>query len=257
MKNTLILALLLMARITYSQSYFASASTPADNGTNATSVVEITPPGSMVAGDLVVLVGQSRAATSAITMALTNGGQTWQDVGLNIAGTTHSAKIYWCRYSGSWANNPQVEFASANSTTVSMHVFRPSAGANTWGLDQLGATTTYVAPTGPPYLHNISGQTTVSDDVVAIYVDFSTDDNTWAKSAGTATVVSSAQYRNLGGNDISHAVYYEVFPTGGTATGNLRMEQTALGPDAGATAVVLFKEYTPTNKGIPIPLLKH
>ena len=253
----MLLALILLATTTHSQTYFASAANPADNGTNSTSVVEITPPGSMVAGDLVVLIGQSRAATSAITMALTNGGQTWQDAGLTIAGSTHSAKIYWCRFNGNWAANPQVEFASATATSVTMHVFRPSAGANTWDLDQLGATATYAAPGGPPYIATVTGQTTVSNKVVAVFVIFSTDDNTYIKSAGTATVVSSAQYRNLGGNDIAHAVHYEVFATGGTATGDLSARQTANGPDAGATAIVLFKEYTPTNKGIPIPLLKH
>lgn len=236
------------------QSYFDSASTPADNAANATSVVSVTPPASMATGDLVVLVAQARTTTTTADMDGL-GGQTWTSANLAVNTTNLTCRVFWCRFNGTWSANPSVFFGSAASTSVSMHVFRPGTATNTWALDQTGATANYAAPGGPPYVVTRTGQTTVSPNVVALFILLSIDDNRYFKSAGTATVVNSAQYRNTSSGGQCHAVWYEVFAAASSATGDLSARQTALGPDAGSTAILLFKEYAPTNNGIPSPML--
>ena len=60
-------------------TYFGSASTPADNGTNTTNPTAVTPPGSMQAGDLVLMIAQSRDSTA--TLAISNAGGQSLDIG--------------------------------------------------------------------------------------------------------------------------------------------------------------------------------
>jgi hypothetical protein len=57
-------------------TYYGSASRPADNGTNTSNPTAVTPPGGMLAGDLVLMIAQRRASSG--TLAISNaGGQSW------------------------------------------------------------------------------------------------------------------------------------------------------------------------------------
>lgn len=49
-------------------TYFGSASTPADNGTNTASPTAVTPPANMQKGDLVILIAAARATSGTISM---------------------------------------------------------------------------------------------------------------------------------------------------------------------------------------------
>lgn len=117
-------------------TYFASASTPTDPGTNTGTPVAVVPPGSMVAGDLVVFYGYYRGSS---TLSISNtGGQTWTTgvASANASNPTLSYFMSWCRFNGSWSANPSIAFTtSSTNTNAVMHVFRPTSGANTWAVD--------------------------------------------------------------------------------------------------------------------------
>lgn len=238
------------------QSYFDSASTPADNGSNATATVTVTPPGSMAEGYLVVLIGQVLTASTSISISVT-GGQTWNEGGLDIQGTGHTAKVFWCRFNGTWAANPELTFGASNATSAIMHVFIPSGTASkrTWGLDQPGATATYSAP-GSPFSVTRSGQTTAHTKCVVLAMYFSVDDNTWAYSAGSYNLVGSAQYRNTADTDMSSLFVAQYLPFLGSASGAGTYNQDTNGGDDGATAILTFYDY-PTGRGIPYWYLKN
>jgi hypothetical protein len=250
-----ILLALLFAGTIKAQTYFASTSTPDDNGTNATSVVSVAPPGSMLAGDLVILVCQARANSASITIN-TDGGQTWIASGMAIIGVGITTQIFWARFDGTWAADPSVFFSSAVCTSVAMHVFRPDNAASTWWFDQDGAWSTYAAPTSP-FLVSQTGQTTVDNDVVALAVLGSQDDNTWANATANWIIAGSAQYRNLAQNDMSFVVGYRLLPTGGTATTDFDCRQATNGGDPGIRTILLFKEVPVTNRGIPYFYLRN
>ncbi len=248
MKKILLLILFFPAVIG-AQTYHNSASNPADNGTLSGTTITCTPPASMQAGDLVILIGQIRSSSSDITMSA-DGGQNWQRVDLTIAATNISARVYWCRYNGAWDADPSMAFLAVTGNTVVMHVFRPSTSTNTWALDQAGATAAYALPTNP-FDVTRAGQTTVNDKAVTMVFFFSPDDNTWTEQTGGYTAAGSAQYRNLSGSDQSMVGAYSISATAGTATGDATWRQATNGGDAGAHAVITWYEYTPTKVGVP------
>lgn len=257
MKIAIILTILCLCAQLNAQSYFDSASTPADNGANATTDVAITPPASMTSGMLVVLIGQVLTASASITIN-EPAGQIWYDAGLSIGGTNHSAKVFWCRFNGTWNGDPEINFSANNATSAIMHVFIPS-GSNsdnrTWALDQAGATDTYTAPANP-FAVNRAGQTNVNAKAVVLAMFFSIDDNTWSYSTGNYNLVGSAQYRNTADNDMSCMFAAQYFPFAGSNSANGRYNQATNGGDDGATAILTWYDY-PVGSGIPFYYLKH
>ena len=117
-------------RFLMSITYFGSASTPADNGTNTANPTAVTPPGSMLAGDLVLMIGESRASSA--TLAISSaGGQSWTS-GTQLNQTNCRIMLFWCRFNGTWSANPSVSFGNTNQHIVVMHVFRPSNANSVW-----------------------------------------------------------------------------------------------------------------------------
>ncbi|MDQ3747947.1 MAG: hypothetical protein M3367_02865 [Acidobacteriota bacterium] len=225
-------------------TYFGSSSNPADAdaATLSATPVAVTPPASMVAGDLVVLIGQQRGTGTTIAMSAL-GGQTWTTALLSNTASNLSVLISYCRYNGTWAANPSMSFSNSTCTTVVMHVFRPSSSSNLWGIDTTGAFATFVAPVAPNDV-TASGITTTNSSTVSVFGWFTFDDNTWALNAGSNFVISgSAQYRNLAGSDMS-STYAHCIQTAAGATGSVTKQQASLGPDAGGIATVAFYEYS-------------
>lgn len=223
-------------------TYVGSASNPADNGTLDATAVAVTPPGGMQTGDLVVLIANARETNQAL--AISNaGGQTWTTEAANLTNT--SQRIFWARYNGTWAANPSVSFpAGGNGTTVVMHVFRPTSGVNTWAIDVALTNSSFAAPPVPRDV-TITGINTVTNGALVLATWATPDDNQWAlQTAGWANA-GSAQYRNLDGNDSSQSAAYKVMPTAG-ASGNVVKRQTANGGDAGNSAIIAFREVSPS-----------
>ena len=212
-------------------TYFGSASTPNDGGSNttATNPTAVAPPGGMLAGDLVLMIAQVRYTSG--TLAISNtGGQTW-------------TRLFWCIYNGTWSANPSVSFSAAGTYafTVVMHVFRPSNTSSAWVVDVAQVSSSYAAP-GPPYTVQNPSINTIRDADLVLAVWASTDDNTWgALTAGWYTP-GSDQYRNNppgAGNDQSQTHAYRIMAPAG-ATGIFSKNQLTLGGDAGRRLIIAF-----------------
>jgi hypothetical protein len=220
--------------------YFASASTPPDNGTNNTNPTVVIPPAGMQAGDLVLMIAQSRDSTA--TIAISNaGGQSWTSEAQQNQ-TNCRIRLFWCRFNGTWTANPSVSFGNTNPHTVVMHVFRPSNTNSVWEVDVPQVSGNYTAPP-PPYTVTIPGITTITDGALVFATWASSDDNRWGSLTGGWSTPGSAQYRNrfffgFFGSSQTHA--YRVMTIAG-ATGNVSKNQLTLGGDAGAYLIIAFR----------------
>jgi len=216
-------------------TYFGSASTPADDAANALATTPVTPPASMLAGDLVVLFAVSRSTTTAEMSEL--GGQTWTSETIN---PTYTSRIFWCRFNGTWSADPSVLFGAAVCNSVVMHVFRPTTGTNTWAIDVAQVNGSYTAPT-TPFTVTITGITTITDGALVFAAWQSRDENTWDSLTAGWTVSGGAQYRNTASSNQSLTNAHLVKTTAG-ATGDVSKNQATLGGDSGSTHIIAWKE---------------
>ena len=235
---------------------FGSVGVPTDNGTSAVSPVAFANPpiASMVAGDLVVVIAYCRNA--AATIAVSNaGGQTWTSETAHQSSTaTLTARVFWCRYNGTWSAAPSFSFSSTTNTNVVMHVFRPTTGSNLWGKDPIASgglsdneLISYAAP--GTSLVQINNFTPLNNSNVTVYIWVSEDDNTWNPVGGgagspavTAITSPSAQFRNTSGNDVSSAYGYLIQTTAATV-GAPTGQQVTNGGDAGIKGTFTFYEF--------------
>lgn len=222
-------------------TFFGYAINPTtDDGTNTADPTAVTPPGSMAAGDLVILWATCRTASATLAISAA-GGQTWNSED-SATSTNITSRLFWCRYNGTWSANPSVSFGATTCNSVSMLVFRPTTGTNLWALDQGESVNSYAAP-GSPYTVTITGQTTTHISV-AVALWSSTDNNTWGTLSGTGWVKTSlpAQNRNSSGQDTSQTWAYQIQTSSG-ATNNVSQNQATLGGDLGIAAIACFYEY--------------
>lgn len=237
-----LLFLLLPLSLFAQPTHFGSVSNVADNTASSTTPTTITPPASMVAGDLVVMWSQTRT-TSATNAISADGGQTWNS--LTAGGTTNNTtRIFWCRFNGTWSTDPSVSFSTALSCNVFMSVFRPTTGTNLWAVDQGVNNNPFSVPSGPPYTVTITGVTNTKANNVTLAFFSSTDDNTWVTPTGGYTAPLTPIYRrNPSGSDQSYVPYYKISATA-NSPGNLTLDQSAAAPDEGSTAIISFYEYS-------------
>ena len=217
-------------------TYQGSASNPADGGSLGSATVAVTPAGGTQAGDLIILVANSRNTSNTIAISNT-GGQTWTAETANgITNTTR--RIFWAQYNGTWSANPSVSFASSTATTVSMHVFRPTISTNTWAIDVAQNLSTF---TNASTDVSIASITTLNNGALVFANWASTDNNSWNIQTGGWSTAGSGQYANRDGNDSSQSSAYKIMPTAG-ASGAVVNRMSAAGTDAGVTAILAFKE---------------
>jgi len=219
-------------------TYFGSASTPADNGTNTANPTAVTPPGSMRAGDLVLMIAQARASSRTLAISST-GGQAWTSETQQNR-TNCRIRLFWCRFNGTWSANPSVSMGSTNCNTVAMHVFRPSNTSSVWQIDVAQASGNFASPPAPNRTVTIPGITTITDGALVFAAWATADDNTWGSLTGGWSTPGSAQYRNTSGSDQSQTHAYQVMTTAG-ASGNVSKNQLTLGGDAGRYLIIAFK----------------
>lgn len=247
MKYLFIFGLLLLPFVSICQiTYVNSASTPADNGSSGVSPTEVTPP-AMIAGDLVLLFAYGRNTSLTMNISAT-GGQLWYDQPV-ISATNISARLFWCRFNGTWGANPSVSFSNAGTATVVMHVFRPTKPSLRWAIEADRVETDFAAPASP-FTVSITGRTTRVPSSVTIAAWFTADDNSWTSLAGAGwTVLGGAQYRNGNGMDASGTFAYNIRTTVG-ATNNVSKNQTTITNDAGTTMIITFFEMAHGMSGL-------
>lgn len=223
-------------------TYFASASTPADNGSNTVDLITVTPPASMVAGDLVLVevVKQGAGYTFSVN---TTGGQSWTQYASVNNAPNHA--LFWARFDGTWTADPKFD-ATLGDTAISaiMHVFRPTVSACTWALDVTFASSSYTAAADI----TITGITRVAASAIALAA-WNSDPGggqviTWGTLVGTGWSKTglAAQYRNTGGSDISASFAYNI----GTGATN-DVTQTQSFSSAGTRSIVSFAETCPSG----------
>jgi hypothetical protein len=218
-------------------TYFGSASTPVDYGSNSANPTAITPPGGMRAGDLVLMIAQARANAGALDIS-NAGGQSWTSENQQNQ-TNCRLRLFWCRFNGAWSANPTVSFGSSACNTIVMHVFRPSNTSSVWQVDVPQVSGNYASPPAPRTV-TIPGITTITDGALVFATWASTDDNTWGSLTAGWSTPGSDQYRNRAGADSSQTHAYKIMATAG-ASGNVSKNQATLGGDAGAYLIIAFK----------------
>jgi len=225
-------------------TYFGSASTPVDNGTNTANPTAVTPPVGMLAGDLVLMIAESRDSTA--TLAISNtGGQSWTSETQQNQ-TNCRIRLFWCRFNGTWTANPRVSFGNTSPHIVVMHVFRPSNTSSVWQVDVAQVSNNFAAPGAPNRTVTIPGITTITDGALVFAAWATADDNTWGSLTGGWLIPAPNpaqdpfQYRNTSGSDQSQTHAYKVMTIAG-ASGNVSKNQATLGGDAGAYLIIAFK----------------
>ncbi|MBW0179435.1 hypothetical protein [Sediminibacterium sp.] len=233
---------LLLPFIGYAQiEYHDSNSNPADNGSLNNATPAVTPPADMEDGDLILLIGQRRVSNITFTISAT-GGQDWNALPALTGTANVSARIFWCRFNGTWTANPSISMSGTGGNTITMHVFRPPSRGYAWKLD------VDQVQTGSAAAATITrtGVTTDNANTVTLASWFTADDNSWGNLndiSGTGwAVTGNAQYRNRQGTDQS-ATFAHLIRTTSGATGNVSKQQTANGNDATRTAIVSFYCY--------------
>lgn len=220
-------------------TFFGVATTPADNGSNALAGTSVTPPASMLIGDLVIAHVQQRGTGTWSISA--DGGQVWDSIGANNVTANVRAQTYWARFNGTWSGNPTFQNAGATCTSVQLFVFRPSVIASSWQFD-LGADNNLAAAT----VNTITSTTTTTNSSL-VFARWSTaDDNTWGTLTGTGWSKTglAAQYRNLAGQDQSSAYAYYISDAIQTVPA-VSQTQLTLGADATFTRRITFSEIAP------------
>lgn len=216
----------------------AVSATPNDSSsaTGTSDPTVVTPPTEvMKAGDLVLMIGQQRAASATLSVSEA-GGQSWTSEAA-ISTTNQTARLFWCVFDGTWDANPSVDFSATTCNSVTMHVIRPASPADTWAVNQALVELDIASAA----THTITGQTTTgSDTTITLAGWFSADDNTWGSLSGTGwETVGAAQYRNVSGSDQS-ATFAVKRQTAAGATGNVAKTQLTNGNDASTTFIITF-----------------
>lgn len=230
---------------------FGGTQSPADNGSSTATQITLTPPGSMRAGDLVVVTLQQRG-TATFSVGVT-GGQTWNSTTRRTY-TNGAVQTFYCTFNGSWDANPRFDFSAGTCTTAVMHVFRATDSGKEIALHIDETTNTFVAGT-TPFTKTATGHTTTEAETVSLACFYTADDNTWGSLSGTGWVQTgmSAQYRNTAGSDQSMAFAYKIQSSAG-ATDNVSLNQATLGGDAGRWTMITFYE-RPITQTLTLPAL--
>ncbi len=223
---TTLVIFIFLSKFSFAQpTFFGSSSTPADNGAQAGPTTAVTPPGSMVANDLVIIYGEYRGASATISMS-SMGGQTWNTATTyTVVGSSQTISIFWCTFNGTWSGpNPSVTVGVGNTNGLSaiIYVFRPSNSNSRWGVNIIGANSN---SSGNP--NTITGVTPTMPNTVTMAFWSSSAVNTWGTltGAGWSKTGLSAQIRNTTTLQ-SQTAAYQVMAAAG-ATGNVSQTQSA------------------------------
>lgn len=230
---------------------FGEASNPADNSTNTTTPVVITPPGSMQAGDLCFVVVRNGTTTGTIAVSQA-GGQTWSQQGSQQNQTTCRVAVFSCTFNGTWSASPSFSGRSGSySLSAVMYVFRGDYGTGTtWAVDAAISQTTFSAP-GSPYTVATSSITTVANGALVVAFWVCAAANTWGSLTGsthTFTAMGTAQYRCTSSTAGSITGAWMIDVTAG-ATGTASQNESA--GTAGVRGMISFAQ-SPTNYSLTV-----
>jgi hypothetical protein len=228
-------------------TFFGQAHVPTDNDAtgNSGTTVTVTPPGSMVANDYVVVVVSYRTNSSSRVLSVSDaGGQTWVSGTQINSGVLAVSRVFHCRYDGTWDANPVFAVdTGTNPLSAGMLVFR--GVDTTTAIDVAESGASYSAP-GTPFDVTIPEITTATNGAMAVAIWVSGDDNTWTVQTGSWTQQTPGQTRNLAGSDQSHSMAWLVFASAG-GTGSVTNRQSVVTGDSGNYHILALKPLAGTS----------
>lgn len=215
-------------------TYFGSTTNPADNGTaQEPATLAVTPPASMVAGDLVFLVGHERSADNTLITLSEQGGQTWNGPLEVTAANNQGMRLWWAQFDGTWDASPSLAFAAVGGNvpiSATMHVFRPASTTNlTWRVDQTMAGGSE-ASADPIVVSDVTPTKRDNVTLAAIFLSTAPTVSGVSGTGWTGVTSPAAQFRNTIGSDQMAAFAYRLqaapaatadasFDLSGSATG--------------------------------------
>jgi len=212
-----------------------------------TTPTAITPPASMLAGDLVYVSCSWGSLASGTLTTFTNteaGGQSWTALTNNTdANYQMTSRGFWCRFNGTWSGNPAFghDGDTAQPRILWMVVFRPTVGTNLWGTDVAEANGFLAAAGIGPY--TIAGITRAQASSIAIANWHMRNDGVWdtLSGAGWSQAGLSATYKSTAvGNDDSQSFAWSI---GTGATGDVSNSLSANGSLEVLTSIIALYEY--------------
>ena len=214
-------------------TFFGQANSGTEHSGGET--LTITPPASMVSGDLVVVFSYQRGNAA---LTVTNaGGQTWTTE-TSFRDVATSISCHWATFNGTWSASPTFDSdLSANAFLSIMLVFR-ATGA-TWAVDVNETSSSYAAPGSPPDV-TVPAVTTLTDNAIVLAAVASEDNDDWAVQTGGWTAEPTAGQKSGNGVDGSMVTVYKIQTPAGS-TGTVAIRQMNVGPDAGAYFTIAFK----------------
>lgn len=210
-------------------TYFGSGAKPSDNtnfNASATPCV-VTPPASMLSGDLVYLICDLMDVNSGKPLSISQaGGQSW-NTAANKTVIPCNYAAFWCQFNGTWSASPSVTYGGITESAgmqVAMVVFRSSALV-AWSVDVADTSTPYSAPS-TPYNCTLPSQTTISATTVTIasWIAGLTNEPAFAlQTAGWTNPGGQTQWRNTSKGSISVAY---LINTSAGATGSVTNQES-------------------------------
>lgn len=211
-----------------------------NSGSGTSQVIAVTPPASMVRGQLVVLYGQFESSPVG-TLAISNaGGQDWTNR-INTTGTGTGFGVWTCTFNGTWSANPSLDFGNVNPTltaaSITMQVVSPTSRRRRFVFESFH---TY-ATTGNVVCE--IGDTAISaTSTVAICSWISFDgSNTWGNLTATWTTAGLSVY-TTSGSGMTSTYAYKIFTTNPGSSGIVSKEQLTNGPDNSLQSILVFAE---------------
>ncbi|HVT86489.1 MAG TPA: T9SS type A sorting domain-containing protein, partial [Chitinophagaceae bacterium] len=231
--------LFISSKFSFAQTFVGVSSSPADNGSNTSSTVTVTPPAGTQAGDLIVIYAQYRNTSGTVSIS-TTGGQTWTSE-TQYTGGSQRTRIFWCQFNGTWSANPVVGGGSSGiPLSAVMYVYRPVNSSDIWNKHQ-GPTNANTTNT----IVSVAGLTNTVNNTVTMAFWGSRASTTWGTLTGAGWSKSGlgSQYRNTGGSGQSTIAAYQIMSAAG-ATGNV--SQTQSSSQTTATSIISWYE-APSN----------
>lgn len=210
-------------------SAFGNASNPADNGTaNEPTTLAVTGPASMLAGDLVLLIGVMRSANNSLMSQSALGGQTWFIVRnpSNAGANNVNIAVWACEFNGTWSADPSIAFASALGTVATTGIMLVFRGIKNWANDVAVSAAGFAAP-GSPFTVTQTGITTAHTNALAVAIFLAAAANTWGTLSGAGWALVGTQWRNVAGSGLSAAIAWQGTLNSGVATGNVSLNESA------------------------------
>lgn len=200
-------------------TFFGSNANHADGGTAVTSgsnpgaPITITPPASMVAGQLVVVDVIVRTGSGVDSTIPVDGGQSWTSETRSGAGAL-TVRRHWCIFDGTWDADPQFtpgDWVGAPVTIV-MTVWSPTSG---YAFESDNANSSVGGNFDGSGYYTVNPPNTTTDGAISVSMHAGSEDTNFALSTANGWTAAVNGLDNSSGTGLCVGVYYKILATAG------------------------------------------